>query len=549
MEKPFENKESGPIAEVRKREKAALTRQETKAAKILRETGRLSRRFLLGLALLQGSNMLSDVALEKPIAHHRAEKDFDEQEEGMFDEESKEFLLAHEGRVSFVWNTERGKTEERKLGHNEISKAKRMRFRESSMPNSISVTWQAPQSMATGYQTVIYEDSHGNLVRAIRNATPQGTWITAQVGVLSEFNDAEPNYSVSVDLRRLGGPEMRNLAEGESIPSVGRFGSDGAYSAHSRTRDLPAASMDFDRSRQGLGQSLERVESMFGLKPGQVIQRVWLVDSEEFNAWAVNDQNQRKGTIMMSREMLRSERPNSGIFLNDKVSLETRESVIRHEAFHMVDLKYGVTQRMPTIHRVFRQCFMHLMNESEFLGQGFGGHANDNEREFFASLMADLSHPGFTKALDKLPPQETQEMYEAVRIVMGTIEGFPEFKDAPVLELMRSRLDELGAHGARPVTLEVAQAAHSKDLVAENARPAIEAPDFTAFKEKMRVLSYRESLEVYRNFQGRLKTLDERSAARSEGLAQEYQSLTEKISYLEKNFIFPKDWVRANAPK
>lgn len=537
------------MVEVRKRERAALARQETRAAKLLRETGRLGRRFLLGLALLRGATMLSDVTTEKPVVHHRAEKDFDEQAEGMFDEESKEFLLAHEGRVSFVWNTERGNTEERKLGREEISKARRMRFRETSMPNSISVTWQEQQSMDTGLQTVIFEDSHGNLVRAIRNATPQGTWITAQVGVLSEFNDVEPNYSLSVDLRRLGGPEMHNLAEGESIPSIGRFGADNAYSAHSRSRDLPSAAMDFERSSQGLGRSLGQVESLFGLRPGQAIQRVWLVDSDQYNAWAVNDQNQRRGTIMMSREMLQSEKPDSGILYNDEVSLETRESVIRHEAFHVVDLKYGVTQRLPTIHRAFRQYFMFRMNETEFLGQPFGGHANDNEREFFASLMADLSHPGFSRALDKLPPQETQEMYEAIRIVMGTIESYPEFKDAPVLELMRSRLDELSARGANPVTLEVAQAAHSKDLIVENARPAIEAPDFAVFKEKMKGLTYRESLEVYRNFQGRLKILDERSAVRSEGSAQEYQSLTEKIGYLEKNYIFPKDWVRAEAPK
>jgi len=139
-----------------------------------------------------------------------------------------------------------------------------------------------------------------------------------------------------------------------------------------------------------------------------------------------------------------------------KFSQDKNDLIIRHEFFHLLDDRFNIfwetrddTSRIKKqIIDFFRKLQLHHnslknyegpsflanLSESKFIPRvGFGGHAYDNEREFFASLVNSLFVKNEDKVLSSKSLVFLESYKESLELLAKRLEEIKEFKKSPLL--------------------------------------------------------------------------------------------------------------------
>lgn len=202
---------------------------------------------------------------------------------------------------------------------------------------------------------------------------------------------------VVLDFSLIGLPSIRHTFYQEVLPVVEQQGVYAVYADGGR------GVVDPNRSRiAAVGQGAAEVERAFGREPGAVVQRLYVPDTMDKNL-AVSD-------------------PSRIDIYDESLTLDPSAMRIfgRHEAMHSYDFDYRISDD-----RAFSGLFDRLMggdgrffdfiNEKRFYGCGFGGHAQDNARELFATLGNTVYDPNVIRKVREAPRAVREQYVEALR--------------------------------------------------------------------------------------------------------------------------------------
>jgi hypothetical protein len=176
------------------------------------------------------------------------------------------------------------------------------------------------------------------------------------------------------------------------------------------------------------------VERSFGFEPGEKIKNVFFVPSLSENA-SVNAANPE--TLIFWEEMLPSLAAGGG------------DHVIRHEAYHGLDLRHGFS-----LHPEFLGFHERLIasgdtelfdaiDETRFLDQK-GGHSADDPLEFFASLVNTLNAPKWEEKTDAMTPRARGLYYHALKALRASLAArHPAIGSAPIFAALKDRIRSL----------------------------------------------------------------------------------------------------------
>ncbi len=202
---------------------------------------------------------------------------------------------------------------------------------------------------------------------------------------------------ITLDLSAIGLPSIRHTFYQEVLPQSGQ------YDAYAVYADGGRAVVDPNRERIGaVGAGAAEVERAFGQEPGSVVKRLYVPDTMDKNL-SVSDP--------------------SRIDIYDE-SLELDSSSLRifgrHEALHSYDFSYRISEDK-VFTRIYEGLrggdgrFFDFINEKHFYGGGFGGHAQDNALELFATLGNTVYHPEVVSKVQDAPREIREQYVEALR--------------------------------------------------------------------------------------------------------------------------------------
>lgn len=273
------------------------------------------------------------------------------------------------------------------------------------------------------------------------------TIIVADLPVFLEDTDArkEDPTPIGIDLRPIGGPEIKNLMQVRALPRALVIGPYDAY--HNFSGEARFAEM-----KDGLPNviaGLENTEKMFGLVPGTAIQKIVIADDETFNAnYQVVESQTGQGVVTINKNILQLK---DNVFFHR--SEEAKWRVFQHEALHAIDRHFLRNTGTP-LSDVFKEvqtnipeAFLVKLCETKFLNV-IGGHPWENEREFFASVMNGVMASGWEKGYDKLNYEEKMWYTEMLHRVKASFEKREALKNTPIMTSIDARLIAMQLHDA-----------------------------------------------------------------------------------------------------
>ncbi len=140
------------------------------------------------------------------------------------------------------------------------------------------------------------------------------------------------------------------------------------------------------------------------------LQNIVLTDHNEQNAYA------RWDGVYMEEDLV------VGIE-EGKLSKENLTEIVEHELYHMIDYRYAFSQELEPLFLSSDPSTLEEFNESAFSKRGFGGHAQENTHEFFASVMNSLDDPNWEESVQKLSPDARDVYCAALREIFNTVEA------------------------------------------------------------------------------------------------------------------------------
>jgi len=191
----------------------------------------------------------------------------------------------------------------------------------------------------------------------------------------------------------------------------------------------------YERNRAKLLQiagGVEQAEKQFGQHPGQIVQSIYVPDTDEVNM-AVSRRHPE--TIMVYDEALKG-----------GISWENFLTFGRHEVYHSLDFKFGISEDDEFL-RWFASLvlggssdFFNFINEGYFYERPSGGHAQETVLEFFASLVNSLYSPQLEEKLQGTTSQFRRIYYQSlVKLKKAIVRNVPSQQPLPIVQ----RIDEV----------------------------------------------------------------------------------------------------------
>ncbi len=208
------------------------------------------------------------------------------------------------------------------------------------------------------------------------------------------------NSSHFIDLVPLGIGVMLDLVIMGQRKPIATMGENKQYQIFAHERHLTS-------HLQPIIKKIEDAEHEFGAEPGYFVNTIHI------------DEDMGKNALIMPTDSSRMT-----IF---EGMLNIDNNYIYHEVLHMIDYKWHISSHpeFQTLYKRINQNnerFFTWINESNFFPKGFGGHAQDNEGEFFASLGNSLTSSHIKTHLERSDPDfvrmyqtSLQTLYEILK--------------------------------------------------------------------------------------------------------------------------------------
>lgn len=244
------------------------------------------------------------------------------------------------------------------------------------------------------------EDKYGNLVEIYYSDYGQNFDNVRKIMVIhppivfSRDDNSEKNFSpVNLDLSELRLPNLENFIFQKNEGPVDFLGPEKEYAVYSNMEHQDAKAQ-FGHHFESIRKGVSEAEKLFGFKPGEKIKNIYIVNARFFNA---SFHKRNDDTIIFNDEILKQTKEKNYISI---------ESVAFHETIHSIDHSLGISKEPEfKTHFIYlinkdKEWFLSALNEKNFLPDTKeGGHAEDNEQEFLASLINSFNHPQWEKAV------------------------------------------------------------------------------------------------------------------------------------------------------
>ena len=277
-----------------------------------------------------------------------------------------------------------------------------------------------------------YIDDAGNIVSRVRS-----TYVGAKKGdaafetiTIKIPNQYANSKEIAVDLKSLGLDKVTFPIQQNGIPIIVK-GNEQVPTFHSfepLTSLGPKYPILIDKVKNGIQSGLQ----MLGQIDLSLVQHVVISQTFDENAYFARV---NPSTIVVQDQVLKKH-PAAALF------------VARHETFHLIDGTYNYSLSDGAL-KAFHESllkrddegksFFTKINESTVYGE-FGGHAQENSRELFASLMNALSHPDYQKKLSHFSWQDKLDLHNALDALRTNLHNQ---KNIPESALIFLRIQEM----------------------------------------------------------------------------------------------------------
>ena len=241
--------------------------------------------------------------------------------------------------------------------------------------------------------------------------------------------DSAP-VSVNFDLTAYGYGKVENYLY---VVPERNIAKSGPYQISSNIEASAAQELLIGKS-QALADGAARVEELFGFIPGDFVENIRLINSNNPNAYF---QCRNPHSITILDELLKSS------------SCKVAQIVAQHEAMHLFDniferkLSTGAIAKLfnatskETFERIDEGSFYHLGAEA--------GHSAENSFELSASLVNSLISPEWEKEVESFTPEVRQQYGELLKALQTDLQGIEALDSkAPTHELVKERIKTLG---------------------------------------------------------------------------------------------------------
>ncbi len=308
----------------------------------------------------------------------------------------------------------------------------------SAMPTKDEGIWRvsAPTNDTPGVAIGAWMDKYGNNMTIFRELNPETQRCEQRILVEPSIGYAAPGEKpelqhMNIDLSPFGGKDTRHSFWYRELPSVDLIGGNHVYSSGV---DMNVAKHILEDYGDALSRGSESVDMLFGYhQPARII----LSENGDANA-------SHSGFGMITL--------NTGLFLGEALSESEREhsieEVMEHEQFHYRDNQYKLSAS-PEVQAVFASATteaLQELNESTFSENGYGGHAQENEKEFVASILNSIDSASWNETVQELSPEARGVYREGLRAIRDSIlnshvtkyTGIP-----PIVDLLSQRIEAM----------------------------------------------------------------------------------------------------------
>lgn len=308
----------------------------------------------------------------------------------------------------------------------------------TAMPKEGDPNWKVSLPIGGTEEVAIlhWTDKHGNDLMVFRSINTETQTCEQQILVEPAIAYAEPGTTpdlrrLPIDLSAFGGKEIQNAFWYRELPAVELIGGNQVYSSGVDNAEVSTLLAEYGVDLQ---RGSESVDALFGYhQPAKIIL------SEDYRA---NGTHSGFGSINL----------NTGLFYTEEIPVELRhqvlEEVVEHEQFHYRDHQYRISEseQVQTVFASASPEVLQELNESVFTSKGFGGHAEDNEREFVATMLNNIDSDQWNTAVQALSP-EARTVYRnglvAVRDQILTSHVTRVAGTPPIVNLLNERIDAI----------------------------------------------------------------------------------------------------------
>lgn len=284
----------------------------------------------------------------------------------------------------------------------------------------------------------VLEDKYGNVIVRDVSETDDHEYFFEDITVNIPMPTLAPGEKkekvpVSIDLSQYGIDVGENVFFHKPQRVLGTVG-EGKYLVYSNTAKVEIEKGMYREKLEKAGEGVEIAEKLFGAEKGAFVKSIFVVNENEENGFF---RSADKSMIALTDEHLKA----YGSSLDNTGS---------HEAFHLIDYAFDLTKQ-PEVQQLFKELptsFFDEINEKNWSVGGFGGHAQDNEKEFFATFMNSLAYDvDHIKTKLMLMGGENKALYKKVALTMQqTIENNPKLKEKnfahlPILDRLKAIQD------------------------------------------------------------------------------------------------------------
>lgn len=246
-----------------------------------------------------------------------------------------------------------------------------------------------------------------------------------ETGNLHKTNrDESVAFSFSFDF--IGEPEVRDLFYHDPLPF------------HGDVQGIPISWSGIDQergehllasNRASIENGISTVQKQFGPEILEsTMSHIVFVDRNEENAFA-----HWKGLYLEEDLIIGVEK--------GKLTGKNVEETTEHELYHLIDTRYEFSRELENLFLSSDQSVLAMLNESSFSKEGFGGHAQDNPRELFASVMNSLDDPNWENSVRALSGDARDVYLASLRTISAKIQARDlEFSSGSLLQELPKRI-------------------------------------------------------------------------------------------------------------
>ncbi|KKW44847.1 MAG: hypothetical protein UY95_C0015G0019 [Parcubacteria group bacterium GW2011_GWA2_56_7] len=293
-----------------------------------------------------------------------------------------------------------------------------------------------------GCVSISYRDLNGNKINVIYNQDTATGAIRETIAVSTTWNFADrPELQpLDLDLRPIG----YGVIEGAFyVKPLVHIGDQSGYAYFSTDGSSAMAKELMVERGEAIRTGIQEALSLFGL-PEDNITGVTIMDRGFSNAYA---DARTQSVIYFTDEIL--EGPGQMGLLEQMIkggelTEEAVASVAAHEVFHQIDHLYDISrdERVRSLFRRLSKADLFRVNEKRD-GKLYGGHAQDDQMELFASFMNTIRGDNWERRRAWMTFEDVLVYEEIVGVILERLEDIPELGDAPVRDVLRARQEEL----------------------------------------------------------------------------------------------------------